>query len=184
MSDPLKDALAAPEKAAEALPDAAEKTPCSPSARSRLLAAATLEGRFARFAEDAAEMLDLPKAEAMKLLDAVDSPGSFGPELPGVEFFWLPGGPKVKDAVRGFVRVDRRAALPEHAHLGEEHVLVMQGVYVDARTGERFGPGTRIHGDAGSTHEFRVDESGTDLLLLVVVQTGYQIGDLVIEPRN
>ncbi|MFK7998516.1 MAG: cupin domain-containing protein [Polyangiales bacterium] len=185
MSDLLKKALQGGAGADVELPDAAEPRP-SPSEglRGRLLKAAVLEGRFERFAEVASSMLDLSLDKTRVLLDRVDSKDSFAEELPGVEFCWLPGGPKTDGHVRGFVRVDRQAELPAHSHLGEEQVLVMQGTYIDSLTQERFGPGEVLHGTPAADHTFHVDSAGTHLLLLVVVKGGYQIGEMVIGPRE
>lgn len=185
MSDLLKKALQGDAGTEVELPDVAESRP-SPSAglRARLLQAAVLEGRFERFAEVASSMLDLSLEKTRLLLDRVDTEDSFAEELPGVEFCWLPGGPKTDGYVRGFVRVNREAELPAHTHLGEERVLVMQGTYIDSLTQERFGPGEMLHGTPAADHTFHVDSAGTHLLLLVVVEGGYQIGEMVIGPRE
>ncbi|MFT5357787.1 MAG: hypothetical protein ACI9KE_005024, partial [Polyangiales bacterium] len=113
MSDLLKKALQSAAEAEVELPVIAESRPApSDGFRSRLLQAAALEGRFERFVDVASNMLDLSPDKTRTLLDRVDSKDSFAEELPGVEFFWLPGGPKTEGAVRGFVRVDRQAELP------------------------------------------------------------------------
>lgn len=181
MSDLLKKAL---QSAEAALPNAVERPSPSDGLRSRLLQAAVLDGRFERFVDVASRMLDLSADDTRTLLDRVDSKDSFAEELPGVEFFWLPGGPKTEGAVRGFVRVDRQAELPPHVHLGEEQVLVMQGTYVDSLTEERFGPGQTLSGSPAVDHTFHVDAEGTHLLLLVVVMGGYKVGEMIIGPRE
>ncbi|MEM7608712.1 MAG: hypothetical protein AAF411_25445 [Myxococcota bacterium] len=180
MSDPLRDAL---RNGGELeLPNVAPAAPPK-GLRNRLLDAATLEGRFDRFVTELAAMLDLSELKARTLLNHIDAPGSFAAELPGTEFFWLPGGPKTEGAVRGFVRVQVGAELPPHSHLGHETVMILQGIYVDAVTGERFAPGQSFEGQAEDVHQFRVAEGGTDLLLATVVHGGYTIGDMVIGPR-
>lgn len=185
MSDLLKKALLSAVDTEVELPDVSETRP-SPSEglRARLLQSAVLEGRFERFAEVASKMLDLSVDKAQVLLDRLDSEGSFAEELPGVEFCWVPGGPKTDGYVRGFVRVNRNTELPPHTHLGEETVLIMQGTYIDSVTQERFGPGQMLHGTPEADHSFHADPAGTHLLLLVVVKKGYQIGEMVIGPRE
>lgn len=185
MSDLLDKALRDTPKGEVELRDTPEARPApTDTLRARLFQSTTLEGRFERFVEAASRMLDLSPDDARTLLDRVDSKDSFAEELPGVEFFWLPGGPKTEGAVRGFVRVDREAELPPHVHLGEEKVLVMQGTYVDSETQERFGPGAELRGTPAAPHTFHVDSAGTHLLLLVVVMGGYKVGDMIIGPRE
>ena len=182
MSDLLEKAVMSAEASLVDTP--APRPSPSEGLRSRLLEGAVLSGRFERFVGVASRMLDLNADETRQLLDRVDSKDSFAEELPGVEFFWLPGGPKTEGAVRGFVRVDRQAELPPHVHLGEEQVLVMQGTYVDSLTGERFGPGEILTGDPAADHTFHVDAAGTHLLLLVVVMGGYEVAGMTIAPRE
>ena len=185
MSDLLKKALQSTDDAELELPSVPEPRPAPTDGfRARLLQAAVLEGRFERFIEVASGMLDLSHDQTRVLLDRVDREGSFAEEIPGVEFCWLPGGPKTEGAVRGFIRVDRQAELPPHVHLGEEKVLVMQGTYIDSVTQERFGPGQMLHGTPAEDHAFHADSAGTDLLLLVVVKVGYQLGEMIIGPRE
>lgn len=183
MSDLLEKALQGEGEVELATTSEPRPSP-SDALRARLMGAAVLEGRFDRFVETASRMLDLSADDARTLLNRVDSKDSFAEELPGVEFFWLPGGPKTEGAVRGFVRVNREAELPPHVHLGEEKVLVMQGTYIDSETQERFGPGEELRGTPAAPHTFHVDPAGTHLLLLVVVMGGYKVGDMIIGPRE
>ena len=108
----------------------------------------------------------------------------FEPELPGTEFYWVDGGPRTRGAIRGFVRVQQEAELPPHEHLGDEQVLVLQGVYIDGPSGRRLLPGDVHESVGGSTHDFAVGQGGADLLMLVVVFGGYKIGGLQIGPRS
>ena len=182
MTDALSKALR--DGAKNELPEPETSVAPSSTARSRLLGAIDLGGRFDRFDAITAELLDIPASRAKGLLDRIDTEGVFTEELPGVDFFWLPGGPKAQGAIRGFVRVKAEAQLPEHEHLGQEEVLVMQGVYIDSRTGERFPPGSRISGGQGTTHEFHPDSAAVDLLMLIVVHGGYRIGEMHFAPRD
>lgn len=169
--------------ALSSLEDALPKAAPSSALRDRLMNGATLEGRFDRHISQVEELLDLGPTRAKELLDSIDTPGVFAPELPGVEFYWLEGGPKTRGCVRGFVRVDQSAELPDHGHLGEENILVLQGVYIDD-SGRRLHPGEVLSSPKDSTHGFGVARGGADLLMLVVVRGGYEIAGQVILPRD
>jgi hypothetical protein len=172
------DAFAAIAGAARAV------TPPS-SLRERLLGGLRLEGRLHRFAHTVAELLDISLEQAKSFLDRTERSEEWeDPGIPGVRFFWVGGGPRVENAVRGFVRVRSGATFPVHEHVGIEHVLVLQGVYVDSVTGERIGPGTIVERAPGTAHGFGVVPDGPDLLQLSVVQTGVLVGGERIDPRR
>jgi quercetin dioxygenase-like cupin family protein len=160
--------------------------PIAPSAplRARLMASAKPETRLLRFAAAVAGLLEVSVERASELLARVDDRSAFSVELPGVSLLWVDGGPSLANAVRGFVRVEAGCEFPEHEHLGEETVLVLQGRYVDSGTGEVFGPGDLARMPAGSSHGFRVPKGGPDLLKLAVVQVGLRAGEKVYEPRS
>jgi hypothetical protein len=143
-----------------------------PTARERLLAAVPATGRFARFAEATAKLLDLGIEQAKALLDRLEDESLFSNELPGISFFWCEGGPAVANAVRGFVRVKAGTAFPEHEHIGEERVLVLQGSFVDETRGLTFTPGDSDVMPAGTSHDYYVPDAGPDLLKLSVTQAG------------
>lgn len=156
----------------------------APELRARLLASATLAHRFDRFAAGAAELLDVDEATARSLLDGIADPSSWhGSPVPGVELYDLAGGPAVADAIRGFVRMQAGAAFPEHEHLGDETVLVVQGSFEDGVSGEVHRAGDVVRKAAGTRHDFLV-RPGPDLVYLVVLPTGVRIGDQVIGPND
>jgi quercetin dioxygenase-like cupin family protein len=154
------------------LTQALAEVPPAPGARDRLLAGLPATGRFARFAEATAKLLDLGIEQAKALLDRLEDESLFQQELPGVAFFWCEGGPAVANAVRGFVRVEAGTRFPEHEHIGEERVLVLQGSFVDEARGLTFNAGDSDVMFAGTTHEFYVPAGGPDLLKLSVTQAG------------
>lgn len=154
--------------------------------REAILASARTEGRHERFARDVARLLDVDEGRARELLDGIDRSESWvaGP-LPDVSLYHLEGGPQVADAITGFVRLPQNAIFPEHRHLGDEAVLVVQGSFVDGVSGAIHRPGDVVHMPAGSAHDFRA-RPGPALVYLVVVRDGVQIGDVIMradDPR-
>jgi quercetin dioxygenase-like cupin family protein len=162
------------------------REPAPPALRD-LLRGAPLGGRLHRFAEPLAQLMDVDLARARALLDHIDAPGAFeaGP-FPGLDITLchVEGGPAVANAITGFVRVAPGLSFPEHEHLGEEHVLVLQGRLVERGTGLESGPGDIVTRAAGTSHELSALPGGTDLLYLAVVQTGVKIGDAVMGPGS
>ena len=154
------------------------------SIRERLLEEAAKGGRFARFSERVAHLLDVSPATASECLDRLDQPSAWkSSELPGVSLIDLEGGPRVSGAIRGFVRMPAGAQFPDHEHVGEETVLVIQGGLRESEYGEVYRAGAVVTRPPGSAHGFTV-VPGPDLVYLVVVQTGIRIGPLFIGPDN
>ncbi len=159
--------------------------PPRPEQRQRVLAEATHEGRFYRFAEPVAELLDLDPARARELLDRLHDPSVWTSDVPPpARAYWVPGGPRVRDHVRGFVHLPHGAQFPMHEHLGPERGLVLQGTFTDPDTGGRFRAGDWFSMPAGSTHQPYVPEDGLDLLFLVIVGGGYRVGEHLLLPRD
>lgn len=175
-SDPSDAAL-------ERLADALEPVAPSAGARSQLMAAIPRSGRHERFAAAVAELLDLGMARARALLDALDDASLFSQEMPGIALCWVEGGPRVANAVRGFVRVAAGTHFPQHAHFGEERVLVLQGSYVDPARGRVFRPGDVDVMGEGTAHDYLVPADGPDLVMLSVTQVGLRIGQATYVPR-
>lgn len=151
--------------------------------RARLLADIPHEGRFERFAETAAKMLDIGLDAARALLDKLDDPAVWSHELPGISFFWVDGGPAVQQAVRGFLRVDAGLDFPDHEHLGEETTLILQGSYIDAGRARVFRPGDVDRMQGGTSHAFHVPKDGPHLVKLAIVQTGLRALGTTYLPR-
>lgn len=162
----------------------AARSPASSSARDTLLAALTPFGRLDRFAAQAAAMLDLDEAAAKPLLDAAALPASYTPSpFPGVRLYHIEGGPAVRDAITGFVRIEAGAAFPDHDHLGEERVLIVQGSCVDTSNGKIFRAGDVAPGGPGGVHGV-VARPGPDLVYLAVLAGGLKVGDMVLRPGD
>ncbi len=156
------------------------------SLRDAILGAARIEGRLDRFAALVAELLDVSEARASQLLDGIARPESWteGP-APGVTLYHVEGGPRVAGSVTGSVHMPAGAEFPEHEHLGEEAVLVVQGSFEDGVTGAVHRPGDVVRMPAGSAHSFRA-RPGPALVYLVVLGVGVRIGELVMradDPR-
>lgn len=153
------------------LSDALPELAPPPSLRARILEAAAPQARLARYAGAVAELLDLGLDKAKALLERIDDPSAWVDELPGVQFLWVDGGPRVAAAVRGFLRVEPGLDFPEHEHLGDEVTLVLQGGFEDPARGLSFRAGEIDRMPQGTTHMFRA-LPGAKLLKLSVVQTG------------
>lgn len=139
-----------------------------PGLRARLLATAVRpEHRFAPFAARFARLIDVAHERARELLTSLARPEVWQGFLPGVELVHLEGGPAVAGADVGFVRVAAGAVFPEHRHLGEERVIVLQGAYIDS-DGAVVRAGDTLTLPAGSSHSF-VAAPGPDLIYAVVV---------------
>ncbi|MCC6624688.1 MAG: hypothetical protein IT385_25790 [Deltaproteobacteria bacterium] len=164
--------------------DATATVAPSPEARSRLAAAIVTEGRFERFAPAVAAMADVSEARARAWLDGVwgDAP-LWERAAPGARAWWVEGGPRARNALRGFVHAPSGGGLPHHAHLGAERVLVIQG---NARvsTGERIHAGDLLVSEAGHAHALEVVAGGPDLLIFTVAYEGLDFDGLVARPRS
>jgi quercetin dioxygenase-like cupin family protein len=75
------------------------------------------------------------------------------------------------------------AVFPEHKHLGDEAVLVVQGSFEDGVSGRVYRAGDVVRMGAGSSHDFRA-RPGPALVYLVVLAEGLQIGDAVFGPDD
>jgi quercetin dioxygenase-like cupin family protein len=159
-----------------------------PALRARIMDAARSTHRFDEFEASVASILDLPIDAVRELLLAIDEGrleegGRWqdGP-APGVELLHLRGGPAVAGAITGFVRVAPGAEFPDHAHLGDETVLILQGAYRDSDgTIHRRGELVRMPLD---THHALVAIGEVPLVYLAVVRHGVRIGDVEIGPDD
>lgn len=157
----------------------------APEVFQRLMQSVAETERFAGFADRVASLMDVTTHHASGLLRAIDQAGKWEPgPLDWIQLFHLEGGPKVANAIVGFIRLEPGTVFPPHEHLGEERVLILQGGYQD-EDGTVYKSGDLVVGAAGDSHFFTALE-GADLIYLVVVQEGVKIGDQVIragDPR-
>jgi mannose-6-phosphate isomerase-like protein (cupin superfamily) len=159
--------------------------PMSPTGRARLLEALEGTHRFDDLEEQVAELLDVDVPAVSRMLLDVDRVGVWeGGPNPSCTIFHVDGGPAVRDAVTGFVKILPGGGFPPHEHLGDEIVLVLQGAFRDI-TGTVVGAGQTARMPSGSSHSFEV-EGDLPLVYLAVVQRGVIIGGMPIlagDPR-
>ena len=159
--------------------------PASPASelKARLMDSVRSTHRFDDLELLVAELADVPPRDAAALLLAVDTDDVWdrGAAL-GVDVFHFTGGPKVRDAITGFIRMSPGGTFPEHEHVGDEAVLVMTGTIADSG-GTLYQPGDVARMSAGSRHSFRA-VGQTRLLLMTVVQRGVIIDGQRIPPGD
>lgn len=181
--DELVDGGASLDQLVTALAPSPEPAPSA--GRARLLAALEATHRFDDLEADVARLLDVNAATAARMLLQVDQPSVWteGPD-PACTLFHVDGGPNVRDAVTGFVKISPGGGFPPHEHLGDETVLVLQGAFRDL-DGSIVGAGQLASMPAGSAHSFEV-EGDLPLVYLAVVQRGVVIGGVPLlagDPR-
>jgi putative transcriptional regulator len=182
----VRELGAAPDAAATSLLSLSDVLPVQvppPPLRSRILEGARSEERLQRFATTTAKFLDVSLEKARVLLAQTVDASAWTVELPGVSFLWVEGGPRVANAIRGFMRVEAGCQFPDHEHLGEELVLVLQGGFEDVSRGLVFRPGDVDRMPPGTSHSFRALPDGPDLVQLAVTHTGLRALGTFFGPR-
>jgi quercetin dioxygenase-like cupin family protein len=159
--------------------------PAAPSGalRDRVLLSIATTHRFEDLEERLAELVDLPRAAAASLLLAIDSATAWstGPRS-GVELLHFAGGPAVASAITGLVRIAPGAEFPEHEHVGDETVLVLQGALRDS-SGSEHRRGEILPMPASSVHSLRA--IGTvALIYLAVIHGGVRIDGTLFGPGD
>jgi quercetin dioxygenase-like cupin family protein len=144
-----------------------------PGLRDRILASLAPTSRFESFIDEIARMIDLGQDAVRGLLAKIDSAAEWVAGPPPSRLIHLPYGPRLAQVDVGFVCVPAGASFPHHRHLGDEHVLVLQGSYVDT-DGTTVGRGETAHKAGGSSHAFTVP-AGPDLIFLVILTEGIEI---------
>jgi quercetin dioxygenase-like cupin family protein len=155
------------------LPLALPTPPAPRDLRARVLAEVARQSRFEALAGRVAGMLDVPRDRARELLEWVDDAARWvaGPS-PSL-IMHLKGGPRAAHANCGFVKLAAGASFPLHRHLGDEHVLVLQGGFEDS-DGATLHRGDEAFKPAGSEHRFTA-LPGVDLVYLVVLEEGIDL---------
>jgi len=100
----------------------------APDVKARLLASVG-GGRFEKFADRMAKLLDVTVDRARELLALIERPASWftDPRIPGVTLIHFEGGPACAAADCGFVRIAPGCTFPWHTHLGEEVAVILSG---------------------------------------------------------
>lgn len=182
----LSEASAEPDRldAAEVLALTAEPVPVSPALAERLARSLDVTHRFDDLEALVAEIGDLPIDRARALLLSLDAPETRWDPGPGegIELLHFAGGPKVAGAVTGVVRHAPGVRFPEHDHVGNETVLVLQGECVDD-DGSIYRAGDVAPRGPGSPHSYRA-VGPLPLLTLAVVHGGVIVGGEVYGPSD
>lgn len=164
-----------------ALAGALDPVPAPPGARDRLIAAATAGSRrFAPFVPALEQLFDLGADAVQAVLDrAAEASSWVASPLPGVELLHFDGGPRLEAADCGLVRLAPSTPFPDHDHLGDETVLLLQGGYLDA-SGTTYHPGDVHEMHPGERHSYVVlpDEP---CIVAVVLYDGIDVGGQVIK---
>ncbi len=158
----------------------AEPAAPPPDGLDRLLAALDAPGPFDHLVGAVADLLAVGRAKARALLARVEDPDAWGPgPRPWVELFHLTGAVGVEGAVIGFVRVEAGRGFPHHTHLGEEHVLILQGTCDDGARTLRAGESGRMPVDTG--HGLTAGDDAP-LIYLAVVFGGIEMDGQALTP--
>ncbi len=149
----------------------------------RLLAEATTLSRFERFTDSIAAISDVVRDTAIDWLTRMDDALSWSETaMEGLQLFHVDGGPAVEGAIFGFVRMVPGMQFPEHTHLGEERIFVIQGGLRDENDVVH-GPGSLVERVEGSTHEISA-EPGVPLIYLNIVHEGLELFGMRFGPAE
>lgn len=151
------------------------------SVKKRIFTGLSSQNRFAHHAGAVGRLTDWSEEEGLSYLARIDSEGWEASDVPGAEVIHLKGKGPSAAAIVGFVRVAQGSTFIEHTHLGQEQVYVLQGRFIDGP--QEYGPGDVATMEAGSSHGFAV-LPGVDLIYLLVLYDGLQVGDHIIRPGS
>ncbi|WP_224368973.1 cupin domain-containing protein [Hyalangium versicolor] len=111
-------------------------------------------GRFARFAEKVAALLDVTRERALALLESLSDPEQWLPgPADGIQLLPVETGPAKEGMLAAFVRLPPGVRFPRHTHHGHEWNLVLEGGFREG-TGREVWPGELLEMDEGSAHDF------------------------------
>jgi putative transcriptional regulator len=146
--------------------------------RTRMLASAERELRLDHLVPLVAHHLQLDDEQARQVLARVDQPSTWGRGPgPGVALQRLTVGARCQSTLTNLIRLEGGAHFPEHGHLGDEVVVVLQGQMREA-SGVVHRSGAEVLSGTSTEHGFDALE-GPDLVCLVVVEGGVRFGDRV-----
>tara|TARA_R110002096_G_scaffold42143_4_gene113673 strand:- start:101761 stop:102411 length:651 start_codon:yes stop_codon:yes gene_type:complete len=167
---------------AEVVVPAADIAPKA-SLRQRLLEDVSGIVPYARYLDDMAEMLLGSRGLLEGELRGLPHPKTWaeGP-VDHCRLFPCEAGTTLRNVIRTLVLMESGSTFPDHEHLGDEHILVLQGSLLD-EDGQLYRPGDKIHMAEGTHHSFKVPE-GLDLIYFNVLHRGLQIGEQVITPAS
>ena len=155
----------------------------SPHVRERVMKSVSTTNRFEMFAARVAELIDVSVDKARELVGRIDDATAWmATHVPGVFSYDLPVGPAAVDAVVGFVRVRPGQVFPDHEHMGDEAMLVVQGSCIDSY-GTVMRRGDLIRMPPGTHHDFKA-LPGPDFIYLGVAKNGFVMGGEHIKPGD
>jgi hypothetical protein len=159
------------------------RTMPSPEVRERMLKSVGTTNRFEMFASRVAELIDVSVDKARELVGRIDDATVWmATHVPGIFSYDLPIGPAVADAVVGFVRVGAGLVFPDHEHMGDETMLVVQGSCIDSY-GTVMKRGDLIRMPPGTHHDFKA-QPGPDFIYLGIAKNGFVMGGQHIKPGD
>ena len=105
-------------------------------------------GRFARFAEKVAALMDLTREKALAVLESLSNPDVWLPgPAEGIQLLPVETGPAKQGMLAAFVRLPPGVRFPRHTHHGREWNLVLEGGFREG-SGHEVVAG-RAAGDGG-----------------------------------
>jgi putative transcriptional regulator len=116
-------------------------------------------GRFEKFSERIAKLLDVGVDRARELLGLIDRKASWENPVPGVHLVHFDGGPAYAAADCGFVRIDPGCTFPWHTHRGEEMSVLLEGTVKD-HEGKVWHAGDDIVQAEATAHSLTAGDDG------------------------
>jgi len=146
--------VAATKDAIAAIGLTAEAAAPPPGLRDRIVASRQRQGRYGIFADRISRLFDLPLAEAEGLMQRIEQPSEWKPFLvDGLEMIPVTAGPKCAGAIATLVRIQPGATFPDHAHRGDETMIVLDGGFREPGDGgEEVWRGDEIFRADGTEH--------------------------------
>jgi anti-sigma factor ChrR (cupin superfamily) len=130
--------------------------PAAPPARglrARLFGRIGGRDRFLPFLDRLIALFDLSEDDTRREVDAITEPSAEWEELvDGCKFRDFEGGPGLGEAHAGLIRLQPGAVFPNHRHVGEERILLLQGRVRDSEGNEYRAGDTLVSAD-GTEHE-------------------------------
>lgn len=155
----------------------------SASLRERLIATVQTTHRWDDLEAKVASLIDLDVDAVRALLIAIDERGRWEAGIADhIELLHFRGGEAVADAITGFVRIAPGAEFPDHEHVGDESVLVLQGAFRDS-SGTLHERGELVQRPAGSSHSLAA-VGAIPLVYLAIVQRGVKIAGELLTPDD
>jgi len=137
-------------------------------------------GALEVYAERVAALVDADLRRARRLLRLIGDPDAWLTMYPGCRLMHIRPGPAVARPGLdvGFVSLEAGTPFPEHRHLGDEAVLVLQGSLVDLSSGAVHGAGALVKMPEGTTHGIQAGPQ--ERLIYLVVVGGVEIPGIPI----